>query len=234
MSKRFWGILILELILWGAICFFIYSYTLAQQEQPFVTILTPVKGAFSHPVFAQFIASQTLQWDTPARITKLIIPLYIPAYAQQISISLYQDEKLINRWRYPNQQQILDSPSIKYAVFPFIVPTELSGNLKVVFDGSRIPYIDQAFAPGFFIEEQDNNYPNGNYSIASNKKSGDIGMQIISQKTNYELFVEQFSREPLGILAMIFIYSSAFILISYTPVLCMNLGEALVSKTRKR
>ena len=233
MSKRMWAVLILQLILWGIVGILLYSYASKEQEQPFLTILAPVGGATAQRVFAQFTATQTLHWNTTARITKLIIPMYIPGHAEQIKIDLYQNNKLLTWWKYPSNQHVSYSPSTQYVTFPFIVPTELSDDLKVVFDGTTIPYTDQAFAPGFFVEDQDSNYPNGNYSIANNQKIGDIGMQFISQETNNELFWDRIHREPLGVLSMLLIFGSGFLLLSYIPILSTNLGGALVSKIRK-
>lgn len=234
MGRRFWCIAILELILVSIVVFFIYSHASLEQEQPFVTILTPVKGAIPHPVFAQFIASQTLHWNTPARITALIIPLYIPAHAEQIKILLYQNDHLVTWWKYPIDKQARTISATEYVSLPFVSPTTLSGNLKVVFDGTNIPYLDRAFAPGFFIEEQDSDYPEGNYSIADNQKNGDIGMQFISQQTNSELFWNQFHSEPVGSMSMLFIFGAGFVLLLYMPILCVNLVEALQSKSQKR
>ncbi len=228
-----WLITILQLILWSLVGAFIYLYATTIQEQPLLTILTPVKGSVPHPVFAQFIATQRLRFDKPAYVTKLIIPMGVPAYAEQIKISLYRDDHLVTWWKYPSAHQLFTSDGTKYVVLPFITPTELSGDMKLVLDGSHILYSNEAFAPGFYVEEQDTNYPNGNYSIANNQKSGDIGMQFITERTNYQLFVDQVHREPIGTLSMLLIFGSAAVLLSYMPILGIKLVQALVSKIRK-
>lgn len=230
MRIRYWFLGILSVFYWGAGVWSVVTYFSISHDVVFLSIQAAQLARLSHPVFAQFTATQTLHWDKPIAATRLEIPLYLPNNTEGIFIKLYDDKKLITWWRYAPPAH---DNGVFMAELPFIVPTNLSGNIEVELDGSSIPYADSDRAPAFFAEPQDGAYPEGNYRIANNEKAGDIAMSIIVQKTNLQLFIDKFYQQPLGSISALFIYACAALLMFYVPVIGMRIGEGLLSKTQR-
>ncbi|MCE9642732.1 MAG: hypothetical protein K8Q97_00245 [Candidatus Andersenbacteria bacterium] len=229
MKIRYWLFGSLSVLYWGVVVWAAVVYSFISHDVIFLNIQAAQLPRLSHLVFAQFTATQTLRWDTPTSITRIEIPLYVPSNSEQILIKLYQNKQLVTWWKY--QAPSSDS-GVVLAQLPFIVPTTLSGHIEVMLDGSSIPYTESGRAPAFFAEPQNSVYPNGNYRIASNEKDGDMAMSIIIQKTNLQLYIENFQRQPLGSLSLLFIYGCAALLIFYVPILSMRIGAGLVSKRK--
>ena len=230
MKIRYWLFGSLSALYWGVAIWAVIAYSSISHDIIFLNIQAAQLPRLSHPVFAQFTATQTLHWDTPTSVSRLEIPLYAPSNSEQILIKLYQNKQLVTWWKY---QAPSSNSGVVVAQLPFIVPTMLSGDIEVMLDGSDIAYADNGRAPAFFAEPQNSIYPNGNYRIANNEKDGDMAMSIIVQKTNLQLYIENFQRQPLGSLSLLFIYGCAALLIFYAPILGMRSLEELRSRKQK-
>ena len=151
----------------------------------------------AQPVFAQFVYSQKLVVPEPAKITRLRVPLFVPNDPEALRIDLIQNGRLLNRWRYrPTEEN-----KVVFAELPLTPPRILSGELRVVFDGSAVPYADHGQAPRVFIDTSNMTYPAGNYRIAANEKQGNISLQVWGERKNSEQWLAEYARHPLQTLA---------------------------------
>ncbi|MEO6077513.1 MAG: hypothetical protein ABIP54_01890 [Candidatus Andersenbacteria bacterium] len=225
MKLRTWIFIILQTCIVAGIIYGLHSWATATQHLSLLRIQGGIEESLAVPVFAQFTAGQTLQLQGEHLVSEIILPLYIPEHAQQIKILLYQNNKLVNWWKEPINNQ--NTTGITYFHLPFIEPTVLSGNLDLQLNGTQITYTDNAEAPGFFIETQDRNYPLGNYRIANNEKSGDIAMQFIEEKTNLQLFLEKVRIGLFGQATFILILLAFLLVVLILPVEILQLRKKL-------
>lgn len=215
MKLRTW----ILIVLYGAIIcggsMSIYFWATQTQSISLIHILGGVEQNLAKPVFAQFIATQTLRIQGQHTISALVIPLYIPATPQSITIKLYNNDSFVTWWKIPTNNS--QRNGIFYVRLPFIVPTSLKGNIEVQLNGSQIAYADQGSAPGFFVESDDAAYPYGNYRIAQNQKQGDIAMELIEQKANFTLYLEDFSKDPVGRITFLCAACAFFLVLMLLP-----------------
>lgn len=221
MRARHWLFVLFHLLLWVSVAWGIYTYAVATREASFLKILGSTEKDLSLPVFAQFVVTQTLFFDRPLVATELIIPLYLPNEPLPMKVSLYQDGRLVTWWRYP-LKPIEYSEGYKVAHLQFLIPTILQGKMEVRFDGSSLGYDQQAHAPRLFTETFDAAYPYGNYRIAQNDKKGDIALEFMEQKTNYEIFVQDIGRNALGRGTQAILCFCALILLACLPSMIAN------------
>jgi hypothetical protein len=222
MKIRIWIFIVLQVCVVSSIVYVLYTWATTVQHVSLLRIGGGIEQSLAIPVFAQFTAGQTLQLQGSHDVSEIILPLYIPEHAQKITVSLYQNTKLVSWWKVPKNQ---NNAGITYVNLPFIEPIMLSGNLDLRLDGTSIAYADKADAPGFFIETQNSNYPLGNYRIATNEKDGDIAMQFIEQKTNFQIFMQKITVDPFGQTTFILILLAFFLVVLLLPVELLQLHK---------
>ena len=221
MHSHTWTLIILHLVLWTALGYGIFLYAQEPRELQVLKILGSNEKDLSLPIYAQFIATQTLFFDRPLIAAEFAIPLYLPIEPLPIKISLYQNGKLLTWWKYPIE--IHDrSEGYKTAHLRFMPSIPLQGNVELRFDGSDIPHELQDHAPRLFTETFDSAYPNGNYRIANNEKKGDISLGLIEQKTNYQIFSEDMQKNSFGAAIQILRWLSIFLLLTCLPSIAVN------------
>ncbi len=219
---RTWILIVSHILLWSVLGAGAFLYATTPVEMSFLRILGSTEKDLSLPIFAQFIATQTLVFERPFRATELTIPLYLPQDPLSFKILLYQEGKLVSWWQYPSPgTHTIEGNAVAH--LPFIVPTTLSGKSEVVFDGSAITHDMQDHAPRLFTETFDAAYPKGNYRIATNEKQGDIALGFTEQKSNGELLLEKVKADPIGRTSFFLIFSSFLVLLALLPSALLRL-----------
>ena len=148
-------------------------------------------------VFAQFDVTQTIEVDEQFKATKLIVPIYWPEDSEWLLIELWQDGRLVHRWR----QQPGKNGEVEKVVLGLDHYQWLGGDLSVYFNGKHIEYVDQSKAPRLFFESANEHFPYGNYRIAMNEKWGDIELVFEGHKPRYEMLWKDWQEKPLDLIA---------------------------------
>lgn len=178
------------------------------------------------PIYAQFVATQTLSFDTEILATHLRVPIYRSTEGQvPLTIAVRMDQRTVARWRYAD----VELAKARMTDLPFAYPTPLRGTVEVSFSASQIAVADKATAPRIFIETADENYAEGNYRIAANEKQGDIGMHVVAQKTRGELLLALWRDKPIRGLQRVFVYVLLFLLFTILP---LSISSAFLTKNR--
>jgi|SRR3989344_334088 len=217
---RIWIISILHLLIWGSLGSALYVYALDSQESSYLTITAARETYLSQSVFAQFIYAQRLTFDRPARITELVVPMNLPENPLPLKIRLMQNGYSLGSWIYPLHKETI---GVREVHLPLTVPMLLHGDMEVVFDGSAIDHDHKDSAPGLFIEPKNEGYRGGNYRIANNEKGGDISLAFTETKTNYEIFLGQFRKNPLGIITFVCIAAAGIFAIALFPSIAVQM-----------
>ncbi|OGY32964.1 MAG: hypothetical protein A3C02_02395 [Candidatus Andersenbacteria bacterium RIFCSPHIGHO2_02_FULL_45_11] len=203
--------------MWSFVAWMLFAYAGEIKESAFLSIQATREEYLAQPVFAQFVFTQTLHFDRPARITELVVPMYLPENPLPFKIRLMQAGKPIYSWMYPLEGK---KQGVVVAHLPFPIPTILWGDIEVVFNGETIDHDHKEQAPGLFIEPQDEYYKAGNYRIVNNEKRGDIAMTFMEIKTNYEIFRDDFQRDSISQLPrLLFIGVLALLLVQLPDII---------------
>ncbi len=160
-------------------------------EQEVVSILASREPAQGLPIYAQFIATQTVRLASPVLFSALVIPAFFPEDSAAIVVRLLQDGKALHEWQLRSREAgsgevILRPPK----------PFRLADQVEVQFDGSMIMATDKNKAPRLFIEVDDAAYPDGNYRIAANVKQGDISLALFGQRTRLAIVSGRWRQQP--------------------------------------
>ncbi len=225
-----WIMVVLHIALWSSIGVVVHAYATASQEFPFLRIQAAQEEYLAQKVFAQFVYTQTITFDRPARITELVVPMYVPQNSMPLKIRLFQEGRPIYSWVYPPEGE---GRGVVEARLPFAAPTMLGGSLEVRFDGSAIDHDHQAQAPRLFIEPKNEGYRGGNYRIASNEKWGDISLGFMETKTNYEIFRDALRERFRAQIPRILFMIAGILLLFQFPRIVVDLFDAIVRSTKK-
>src|SRR3989344_1270413 len=215
-----WIFTCLHLILWGGLAWLVFTYAIRPQQSEYLNINAARMTYLAQSVFAQFVFTQTLKFDRPARITELIVPMDLPENPLPLKIRLMQNGYSLGSWIYPLHKETI---GVREVHLPLTVPMLLHGDMEVVFDGSAIDHDHKDSAPGLFIEPKNEGYRGGNYRIANNEKGGDISLAFTETKTNYEIFLGQFRKNPLGIITFVCIAAAGIFAIALFPSIAVQM-----------
>lgn len=139
------------------------------------------------PVYAQFVVTQEV--TVPAiEASSITLPVYFTA-AAAMNIDLLQDDNLLYSWWYTPQRV----GSVETARLAIIPPQALEGKLQVRLRAQRVSVADKEQAPRIFIETAGDYYPDGQYQIADNVKTGDVVLSITERVPQWESLRRQLS-----------------------------------------
>lgn len=166
------------------------------------------------PVYAQFVATQTLRFDNPTTITRIELPIYRPvAHAVPLTIEVAQRGHLLQRWQY---REVTGSSA--YDVDLPLVPLTLQGEVDVIFSARNVSAEDAKVAPRIFAESAGHYYEEGSYRIADNEKTGDIAMVVTERVTNGNVLAAQWKTSPLLVFISVGRWVPAVLLALFLPV----------------
>jgi hypothetical protein len=151
------------------------------------------------PVFAQFVVTEHLLVPDPVMVTRLQVPLYIPAASEMLQIDLRRNGELIDRWRY--EPTVFEQ--VTTADLPLATPRLLDGAIDVVFSGAHIPHAEQAQAPRLFIESELKSYPGMYYQVAANKKDGNVSVTLIGRLQPWVTWQRSWDENPAAHFALV-------------------------------
>lgn len=183
-------------------------------ERPALIIEAPHDvPALGLPVYAQFVVTQRIRLDRPLQITRLTVPMYLPAEGETMDVRLLQQQRVIQQWREVPKK----SGEVVNVTLSFPQTRELQGDLEVQFEGARISARDPDRAPRVFVESADSNYPAGNYRIAANEKEGDVGMIWYETVTRGDVWLEHFRNNTTAAIEELLVGLAAALLLVSTP-----------------
>ncbi|HLD25484.1 MAG TPA: hypothetical protein VJC05_00380 [Candidatus Andersenbacteria bacterium] len=171
-------------------------YLLAQtEENTVIDILASREPELAIPVFAQFVATQTLTLEALTSVERLIVPVHFPSEASMLQIDLTQRDRLLQRWRYqPRTTGIVEAD---LALEPLRL---LEGEVEVHFSARGVDHEHKHEAVGVFIESADGHYPGGNYRIVDNQKVGDISLKVVEQRRKLDRLAIAWEKRPLRVI----------------------------------
>lgn len=155
------------------------------EEYKLIDILAYREPEFGLKIYAQFNVSQEFVVNDWTAVTRLVIPMYLPKEAGPVEISLRQGENVLKKWQLSDYHEAGKNEGIYEIELPLDSDTAWSGKYILTLDGRSIDSDQQDKAPRLFIEKDDGRYPAGNYWIASNKKNGDISMQVFARRQKW-------------------------------------------------
>lgn len=166
------------------------------EEYALIDILANREVEAAMKIYAQFNATQTIAMKKDETIKKVIIPLYLPANAKSIDITLRQEREIISQWELANQTDLAKEG---IAEVELSLPDNkwLAGEYALTFDGRTLDYAEQDQAPRVFIEKDNSRYAAGSYWVASNNKEGDISLKVVAQRMRWEGYWQE-GKENLG------------------------------------
>lgn len=168
------------------------------EEDKVVDILAAREADLGLPIYAQFVATQKINLESRAVVTRLVVPVYFPAEDQELQIDLRHGDRLIQRWRYRPKTSGLTEANL--VLEP---PWALEGLLEVQFSALDIGHERAAQAPRLFVELANEQYPGGNYRVAENEKEGDISLAIMERRRVLDRVLTAWQRRPLKALAQV-------------------------------
>jgi hypothetical protein len=145
-------------------------------ERPALTINAPQDQAHTLPVYAQFTVTQSLQFASPVRLAKLVVPMAVPQADLPLLIRLIHAHEVVQEWRLPGTAAGHGDVTVE---LPH--PVRLQGEVQIAFDGTRLGAEAQEYAPRLFFESDDTAYPGGHYRVAQNLKAGDIALRLVEE-----------------------------------------------------
>ena len=187
------------LVVVGAVVW-LWNWGAVERDNVFLDIESSRESELALPVFAQFTMTQTIEFQSDALISQLVLPMYAPDGAQEISIDLRDaDGGVLEHWQYqPREFGVID------AVLDLSSPRVLGGKLEVYLEAPLVDHDHKEQAIGLFTESFDEAYPYGNYRIAQNEKSGDISLTFFERVSNWELFVRDLQDDLMESLIVVF------------------------------
>jgi len=166
------------------------------EENVVVDILASREAELGLPIYAQFVATQKVNLEYRAVVTRLVVPIYFPAEGQELQIDLRHGGRLLQRWRYKPVGSGLVEASLVLAP-----PWVLDGLVEVQFSAVDIGHDRAAQAPRLFVELANEQYPGGNYRVAENEKEGDISLAVMERRRVLDRVFMGWQRHPLKVLA---------------------------------
>lgn len=175
------GLLLAAVVWWG------WGWLREPVEQVVLSIQAPRETELGLPVYAQFIVTQTVQLSLPAVVSRLVVPLAVPDAQAPAVIRLKRYDQTVQEWRLGevvSGASVGDVVDVELALRP---PRLLDEGLALVFDGSEIPHAERQRAPRLMIETAGERYPAGNFRIAENGKTGDVGVTVYQLETRWHM-----------------------------------------------
>lgn len=180
------GLVGMTLLSWGA-------WMKQRQEETVLEIRAPREPIFALPVYAQFVVTQKFVLPDATPIMALVLPLYVPEPGSTLTITLRQDGAQVEQWRHQ-----LPNSGIQNERLLLSQPRHLIGTFELEVDGQTIPAQLAEQAPRVFVEGDNQAYPNGNYRVANNEKEGDVGLTVVTERTHWQQWLENWRHRPLG------------------------------------
>ena len=166
------------------------------EEVKVVDILAAREANLGLPIYAQFVATQEINLESRAVVTRLVVPVFFPAEGQELQIDLWHSGRLIQRWRYkPGEIGLVEASLVLEP------PWALAGLLEVQFSARGIGHHRAEQAPRLFVESANEQYPGGNYRVAENEKEGDISLAVMERRRVLDRVFTGWQRRPLKVLA---------------------------------
>lgn len=215
VPSRWWWLVIIATFIAAAILGWLWVEQ--PEELAVIDIMASREPDLGLPVYAQFTVTQLVELPQPAEITKLIIPMYIPAAGQPLTISLIQDGQVLQGWRLR-----LNTIGLQAVYLPLDKTRILQGQLEVIFDGTAISHEAQAAAPRLFIESFDAAYLDGHYRIAANDKQGDVALLLMAQQTHGQRLAHDWRQQPTAVVQKIILLLTTLIFVSALPMILIN------------
>jgi hypothetical protein len=145
------------------------------------------------PVFAQFVVTQTLHLDTAGPVTHIELPVYEMALGQRLQVTL-RGQQTVGEWDLMTTARGEVVP-VQLSLSPAQM---LTGDFELTIAAGSISHEDKDIAPQLFIQTADDYYPDGNYRIANNEKSGDVALVMFERVTNWQEYQEDWRHQPLN------------------------------------
>lgn len=187
------------------------------EEYKLIDILAYREPEFGLKIYAQFNVSQEFVVQDWTAVTHLVIPLFIPKEAGPVEISLRQEEKVLNEWQLSDYHAASNNEGIYEIELPLDSDTYWSGKYILMLDGRSIDNDQQNKAPRLFIEKDDGRYPAGSYWIASNKKKGDISMQVFARRQKWQRYQEDAMENPAQAIVQVMAYLLGAVIVAVAP-----------------
>ncbi|HBE89894.1 MAG: hypothetical protein A3E37_03220 [Candidatus Andersenbacteria bacterium RIFCSPHIGHO2_12_FULL_46_9] len=187
------------------------------EEYKIIDILAYRDPGFALKIYAQFNVSQEFVINERTPVTRLIIPMFIPQEAGAVEISLRQEGNVLEQWRLSEYHEAGKNEGIYEIALPLDSETAWEGKYVLTMDGREISSNEQGKAPRIFIEKDDGRYPAGNYWIASNKKNGDISMQVFGRRQKWQRYKQGAIENPTRAIITGMAYLLAVVIIAAAP-----------------
>lgn len=192
---------IVSLVILGAIAGIAWQRLQRPVIEKTVAIRAPDLPENALPVYAQFTVTQTFALPELARVTKLVVPVYVSQTKPLLTVDLRQAEKLIARWRLPRAGESRELPATIQADLPLTPPELLEGTFALHFSAPDFSHDQRELAPRLFIEPADANYPDGSYRIAENQKEGDVAVQVFTEHKTSEKLQQLWRLKPFTVIS---------------------------------
>lgn len=208
------SLIIVTLLSWAA-------WMKQRQEETVLEIRAPREPIFALPVYAQFVVTQKFVLPDSTPITALVLPLYVPEPGSTLTITLRQDGAQVEQWRHH-----LRNSGIQQERLLLPHPRHLVGTFELEVDGQTIPAQLAEQAPRVFVEGDNQAYPNGNYRVANNEKEGDVGFTVLTERTRWQQWLENWRHRPLGQAGAVGYWLIVLVLAGALPYTLMGVTKA--------
>lgn len=155
------------------------------------------------PVYAQFVYTQRIVLHQPTLVSRIEIPLLVPAQAPTVRVR--QAGVVVQEWS-------------KETDYVWREPQELVGNLEIEISGRHLRHEEAEQAPRVFMESDDAAYPDGNYRVADNEKKGDIALTLYGRRTRGEAWLRAWDDRPGPMAGRSVFYLTLLLAASVFPV----------------
>lgn len=145
------------------------------------------------PVYAQFVVTQTLKLQSTGPVTHIEIPMHHPVADSPYRVALHGQQK-VGEWELSTEA----GGGVVPVMLSIANPQILRGDFELVVDATNISHDDSNSAPALYIQTADDYYPDGNYRIARNEKSGDVALAMFEQVTKRQQLIERWQGSPLS------------------------------------
>jgi hypothetical protein len=182
-----------SLIIGGGLAVLAGWYFFTYQEKVVVQILAPLEIELALPVYEQFTVTQKVWLPVLEEIISLEMPIYIPAEAEKVQISLWSGEgKNLSSWK-----AVEVGKEIQELRLNLDKPMLAEGEIEVRVEAPEVGFDRKEEAPRVFVEFDDAAYPEGNFRIANNEKKGDMGLKLIGHQRRWQQWLTQWQVNPL-------------------------------------
>ena len=194
----------LSIIIIGMLAVWGWIYLVEYQEYKAIEILASREIDNGVAVYAQFSVSQTFEVIQPdTEVKKIILPLYIPDVTKSALITLVKEGEGVAAWGLNSDANKAEKPGVYEMELMLAEPIIFTGSYRIIISAYDISHEDKDLAPRVFVEKDDSKYEGGSYWIAGNKKTGDMSVQIIGQKTRWQKLLNKWKQDPLQGVIMI-------------------------------